>query len=82
MSMDELRGYVRDMGPDCCTRAFDIALDEKKTSWSYVRGILRAKLAQGVRCLADWDRLEAGRQKQAPKGSGVPDYSHSEEESL
>ena len=81
-SLDELRGYVRDMGPDCCRRAIDIALDERKVTWSYVRGILRSKLAQGVRCLADWDRLEAGRQKQGPKGSSMPDYSHSEEESL
>lgn len=62
-TLDELRGYARDMGPDCCRRAIDIALDERKTAWSYVRGILRTKLSQGVRCLADWDELEARREE-------------------
>lgn len=69
-SLDELRGYVQDMGPDCCRRAIDIALDEKSPRWSYVRGILRAKLAQGVRCLADWDRLDAKREEEKKNGNG------------
>ena len=68
-SLDELKGYVEQMGPECCQRAFDIALDEKKTSWSYIRAILRNKLAQGVRCLADWDAVEDKR-----KGEGEDDY--------
>ena len=68
-SLDELKGYVAQMGPECCLRAFDIALDEKKTSWSYIRAILRNKLAQGVRCLADWDAVEDKR-----KESGEDDY--------
>lgn len=62
-SLDELRGYAEEMGPACCLRAFDIALDAKKANWPYVRGILRTKLSQGVRCLADWDTLEAKRGK-------------------
>ena len=44
-----------------CKRAFDIALDSKKTTWSYIRAILREKLSSGVRCLADWDALEEKR---------------------
>lgn len=68
-SIDELKGYVEQMGADCCLKAFDIALDAKKANWPYIRGILRSKLSKGVRCLADWDALEAKREKssQSPK---------------
>lgn len=62
-SLDELQGYVEQMGAECCLRAFDIALDNKSAKWSYIRGILSSKLSQGVRCLADWDELEAKRNK-------------------
>lgn len=60
-SLEELKGYAETMGAECCLRAIDIALDERKASWSYIRGILRSKASQGVRCLADWDRIEAER---------------------
>lgn len=60
----EIKGFVQTMGADCCLRAIDIALDERKASWSYIRGILRSKLEQGVHCIADWDMLEEKRQKQ------------------
>lgn len=57
-SLDELKGFAEVMGPDVCRRAFDIALDSKKTSWPYIRTILQDKQRRGVRCLADWDALE------------------------
>ncbi len=78
-SIDELKAYVKSMGAEVCLRAIDIALDAKKANWSYIRAILRNKQAQGVRCLADWDQLEVRR---ANTQNGMPDYSHSEEESL
>ena len=53
-----LRYYAQEMGPDVCRRAFDIALDEKKTGWSYIQSILRNKHEQGVRSLEDWERLD------------------------
>lgn len=59
--LDELKGYTEKMGADVCLRAINIALDEKKTGWSYIRAILRDKLAQGVTCLADWEALDAKR---------------------
>lgn len=62
-SLEELKGYAETMGAECCLRAIDIALDERKASWSYIRGILRSKASQGVRCLADWDRIEAERRE-------------------
>lgn len=70
-----LTGYAATMGADCCLRAIDAALDAGKPNWAYLRGILRAKEAQGVRSLADWDRADADHQRQRqsqgsrPKGS-------------
>ena len=69
-SLDELRGYVDQMGPDCCLRAINIALDEKKASWSYIRGILCAKLSAGVKCLADWDELDRKREEAKKRDAG------------
>lgn len=62
-SRDELAGFVQAMGAEVCLRAIDTALDAKKANWPYVRAILQAKQASGVRCLADWDELEANRGK-------------------
>lgn len=67
-SLEELKGFFEEMGADCCLRAFDIALDAKKANWPYIRGILRSKLSQGVRCLADWDAAEEKREKDKPVG--------------
>jgi len=61
-SLDELRGFVEVLGPDVCRRAFDIALDSKKTTWPYIRAILQDKQTRGIRCLADWDALEKKRE--------------------
>lgn len=72
----ELLALAHDMGVDCCSRAADIALAKGKASWPYIIAILRAKHSQGVRCLADWAKLEPRtRDKNL-------DYSYSEEESL
>lgn len=72
----ELLALAHDMGMDCCSRAADIALAKGKASWPYIIAILRTKQSQGVRCLADWAKLEPRtRDKNL-------DYSYSEEESL
>lgn len=66
-SLEELKGYVELMGQECCLRAIDIALDEKVAKWSYIRKILETKASQGVRCIADWDRLETERNERLGK---------------
>lgn len=63
MVISSLLGYEKIMGADCCIRAIDIAMDEKKATWSYINAILKSKEKQGVRCLSDWDELEARREK-------------------
>ena len=67
-SLDELAGFVEAMGPDVCRRAFDIALDERITRWSYIRGILQDKQQRGVKCLADWDALDNRRRERGGNG--------------
>lgn len=63
-SMDELKGYVDLMGPEVCIRAINVALDAKAANWNYIRRVLMNKASQGVRCIADWDALEAEREAQ------------------
>ena len=75
-SIAELRGFAEAMGADVCKRAFDIALDEKKTTWSYIRGILRNRQAQGVRCLADWDALDQRRGEKEHGNSHGEEYAN------
>lgn len=78
MSLDELKGYAEEMGEAVCKRAFDIALDSKKATWPYIRAILRDKLANGVKCLADWDALEERRPKQGKSGNTGVKYDYSD----
>lgn len=68
-SLEELKAYVEHMGAECCLRAINIALDEKKTTWSYIKAILQNKLSQGVRCIADWDALDAKREEEKKRGA-------------
>ena len=82
-SRDELAGFARVMGAEVCLRAIDAALDAKKANWPYIKAILQAKQAQGVRCLADWDALEERRQKPGERrraGTGNPFLAMLEEQ--
>lgn len=65
-SLAELASFEEQMGTECCLRAIDEALDARATSWNYIRQILRSKLEQGVRCIADWDKLEEKRNARKP----------------
>ena len=57
-SLEELKAYAQTMGSEVCLRAMDVALDSKKATWPYIRGILRKWQSQGVTCLADIKRLD------------------------
>ena len=69
-SMDELKGFYKLMGAECCIRAIDAALNARAASWNYVRRVLQNKASQGVRCIADWDALEAKREEEKQNGAG------------
>ena len=79
MVISALLGYEKTMGPDCCIRAIDIALDEKKATWSYINAILKSKEQQGVRCLADWDKVDEARRSRMGRAR-KPDTNPEEQE--
>lgn len=56
-----LQEYAEDLGVDVCKKAIDVAIDDGKASWSYIRAILADKRGRGIRTLADWDRAEEQR---------------------
>lgn len=68
-SIDQLKGYMEQMDAACCLRAISIARDERKPTWSFVRGILRNRLSSGVRCIADWDAMDAKREEEKKRGA-------------
>lgn len=59
--VDELSGFARELGAEVCIHAISVALDEKKTQWSYIRAILRGYREDGVRCLSDIQAREEKR---------------------
>ena len=61
--VDELAGFASELGAEVCIHAMSVALDEKKTQWSYIRAILRGYRDDGVRCLADIQAREEKRGK-------------------
>lgn len=65
-SVAELGAYADAMGSEVCLRAMDIALDSKKATWPYIRGILRRWQSLGVTCPADIERLD--RKPEAKSG--------------
>lgn len=68
--VDELGGFARELGAEVCIHAMSVALDEKKTQWSYIRAILRGYRDDGVRCLAD---IQAREEKRGKNRAREPD---------
>lgn len=64
-SLDELKGYVETLSAEVCLKAITKAIDGgvEKQNWNYIHGILRNLTKQRVRSVADWDRLEAERER-------------------
>jgi DnaD/phage-associated family protein len=69
-SIEELGTFYEEMGADVCIAAMNYAIDERKTSWSYIRGTLRAYRQRGIKNMDDLRRSQEDfeRQKQSQKG--------------
>lgn len=63
LCIDQLAEFAQTLGAEACVHAIQVALDEKKTGWSYIRGILRGYREDGVHCLADIQAREAKRDR-------------------
>ena len=68
-SLEELSIFAAELGADVCKRAFDIALDNKKATWPYIKAILQDKQRRGIKSLAEWDASEAERITRKDEGS-------------
>lgn len=51
MAIEELKGYTEDLGADVVCYALNKSLDEKKTAWSYIKGILKNYSREGITSL-------------------------------
>lgn len=65
MCIDELKQYTATLGADVVLHALGIALDERKTGWSYIRGILSRYERDGLKSMEDV--LQAEQQFKAKK---------------
>ena len=73
-SIDLLKGFCEEMGAEVCLAAIDKALDagSDKRNWNYIRGTLRSLSRQGVKCLADWKKLDEDWRKSKTYGPDGP----------
>ena len=69
ISIEELMGFVKQMGADVCIFAMKYALDERKAKWSYIKGILNGYNRDGIRNMDDLRRVMAEYKKQKLEGT-------------
>lgn len=74
-SIQELIAYTGTLGADAVCHAMEIAIDNGKRSWSYVRGILRSYAAAGVKSLDDVQRMEQEHDKSKPPKAKSRNYT-------
>lgn len=65
----ELAAYTADLSADVVLHALGVALDERKTSWSYIRAILQRYCQEGLRTLAAVQDSELQHQTRDPSMS-------------
>lgn len=63
----ELLDFETQLGSEVCEYAINYAIDEQKTSWSYIRAILSSFVKDGVSTMDDVRRREQMRQQRSGK---------------
>lgn len=53
LCVDDLKGYTETLGADVVLHAMGVALNERKTAWSYIRAILQRYQRDGVKNMND-----------------------------
>lgn len=69
----EALAWYKDMGGELCLHAVELALDNGKRSWSYVRGILRRWEKDGVKTLAAVQAEEKAREAKKQNSASLAD---------
>lgn len=59
---DDLKFYTQQLGPDLVLHAIDIAIDNNKRQWDYIKGILQNYLSSGFKTMA---QVQANEQQRA-----------------
>lgn len=67
MAVEALNEYTKKLGPEVVIHAMGWALDERKTSWSYINAILRRYVADG---LTDMNAVLDSEQRHAESRNG------------
>lgn len=62
----ELRGFTERLGAPVVLHALGVALDERKTAWSYIRAILRRYESEGLKSVEAVQRSERERDRARP----------------
>ncbi len=89
MAIAGLKDFTAALGADVVIHAMDITASEKKSSWSYIRGILNRYQREGLRTMADVrlseqrfeeSKARKGNKRQEPEkpqGGGLVDLNAS-----
>lgn len=67
--VDCLKAYTASLGADVVIHACGVAIDERKTGWSYIQGILQRYEREGLRSLDDVLRSEQDFQMAKERGN-------------
>lgn len=62
----ELRGFTERLGAPVVLHALGVALDERKTAWSYIRAILRRYESEGLKSVEAVQQSERERDRTRP----------------
>jgi len=70
-STEELKSFLRDMQADVIIAAMQYALDERKATWSYIRGTLRGYHRRGIRTIDDLRRANEAYERTKKNREGT-----------
>ena len=74
LSIEEIKTFLEGLEPEVIIHAMQIAIDEKKTSWSYIKAILRRYRDSGLTTLLLVEESE--RQAETRKAAGAQRPAH------
>ncbi len=86
LMISDVKHYIEKLEPDVIIHAVSLGLDEKKTSWSYIKAILQRYVREGKTTMLAIRDEEAQRQQDRSSRRGgkqaIPDYNTEEDETL
>lgn len=78
MAVDDIKGYTETLGADVVIHALGIALDERKTGWSYIHAILQRYERDGLKTM---DAVLRDEQERTARKAATPTQTKHEKPS-